>query len=288
MVVAIGWDAARAAEQGILKLAREWGLQLSQKPETTRPFSHNVSTLGAAYDLSNPRRPRCVPTAKTVTNLATTMSKLEIMPGRQVRRLEVEKLAGYLCIVARCIAGGTLWCNSIISALKVHPHNALDSAIVSHQDIEDSLTILAWLGKAEPAPLIRNVVYHFVGDSMLACDASASRTVGGWGTFELGQLAYGAWPATILRLLSQEVINISELELLVFGFLLVSYVQTKELRRQIVIQCDSANTVGAVNSNRTKSAPTLAALRIYRKIEGDTRLKRFAVNIPGRRNIVPD
>ncbi len=161
VVVAISCYAARATEQGVLKQAREWGLQLSQNPEDTRPFSPNFSALGAAYNLSNPCPPRCVPTAKTVTNLATTVAKLEIMPGRPAPRLEVEKLAGYLCFMARFIAGGTLWCNSIFSALKVYPHTALDSAIVSHQAIEDSQTILAWLGKSEPAPLIRNVVYHF-------------------------------------------------------------------------------------------------------------------------------
>lgn len=106
----------------------------------------------------------------------------------------------------------------------------------------------------------------------------------------MGAASMGEWSPETRAALKENIVSISELELLSMAVLLkIAHTHDRLPRgNQVILRNDNDSAVRAVSTGRTRSAPMLAALGVMRRVQHDAGIRVLAVHISGKQNVIAD
>jgi len=292
-VICMGTRAAKIIDGNIKGKLAQWKIPVSNKPETSKPFSEIFDALGATFNLSTPGQFSYAPSSKSIERLREVAKEAKRLKGKFVDLLTMQKWAGIYYYASRFVRHGRAKCNEIFSLLTPRKEKGIKVCLVTSKLVEDMSAMLKEVqGIHVTRRLIDNPFFATKGLSAFTSDAAGNFRCpkSGWGVSALTHISAKPWGELTRTAIQKGKISISQLELLAVAILIhtmIPILRDCEFDR-IIIFTDSECAVPVINTGRTKSSTMAKALSILHKSCDAAGVEVLAVHIPGEINNISD
>lgn len=242
------------------------GIELSTKPEATRPFCSRFSAIGASYDTSSPAPTTVQPKPALLLKLKTAIDEMRAHEGRLAPLMVAQSWVGLAQFTQQFVTDGRFLLNSSYLALRASPHLRTRSPKVpiSTQMIVDISELWREATRTPKAIIPSAQPVWDKGAFGPFVDATAPHQADGrgWGVVMGPTFARGAWPAHVTQLCRSNALSINQLELLAVAIGIDVFARDGMLPTDNVRTVVRGDNIGARdNANKwTADGPVMACI----------------------------
>lgn len=259
----------------IPKIMADLGIEVSTKPESSRPFSRIQFALGAHFDLTG-ARPTMLPGVEKIDKFERLLKGVKINEGKSISLRQMQEFTGMLEFFSRFTDLGFTPVSVAHECLRVPSRSKLSLCPVSKKLVLVSEDVLYRLRLPAGVPVTKKpFVWHFSKHGFNTDSRGLAKEMQeGWGGCVAGRCISGALSKSILQALKDEALSINPLELVVLAILFRCARQQKVIPQgaQVVWKCDNISAIANVNNDRANSDAMLEALSIVKETTNDTNI----------------
>jgi len=116
-VLCLGQQMADEVHEKTMQLLQSLGVEVSTKPEASKPFSTEFDSLGATFKLENDGQWSCSPSQKSIDKFDRLLEDTSKLCSSLIDLVEMQKIAGLFYFLSKFVRHGRARCNEVFRLL---------------------------------------------------------------------------------------------------------------------------------------------------------------------------
>jgi len=142
-VLCLGQHVANEVHKKSTEILQYFEVDVSTKPEASKPFSSEFDSLGATFKLQPSGQWTCSPSRKSIEKFDEMLAEVQSWNDNLVELLRMQKIAGLFYFISKFVRNGRARCNEVFRLLSPIPGLNRPYTRVTKRLIEDMQTLAA-------------------------------------------------------------------------------------------------------------------------------------------------